>query len=76
MHFVSAQSQEETLSDITTFLKENLRESVRNPEASSLNDFEDKITKYESKEDYVGLLEYILTLKQELNSLPTSHKSS
>jgi hypothetical protein len=76
MHFVSAQSQDETLSDITTFIKENLRDAVSNPDALSLKDFETKIQSYEGKEDYVGLLEYILTLKQELVTLPTTHKSN
>jgi hypothetical protein len=76
MHFVSAQSQEETLADITSFISENMRESVKNPDADSLKGFEDKISALESKEDYVGLLEYLLTLKKELLTLPTSHKSS
>lgn len=76
MHFVSAQSQEETLSDITSFLKENLRDSVKNPDSKALNDFEDKLDNYESKSDYVGLLEYLLSMKQDLLTLPTSHKSS
>lgn len=76
MHFVSAQSQEETLADITAFISENLRDSVKNPEAASLNDFEDKITAFESKENYVGLLEHLLTLKKELLTLPTTYKSS
>lgn len=75
MHFVSAQSQEETLSDITTFIIENFRESVASPDSRALNDFEDKISKYESDEDYTGLLEHILSLKSEVQSLPTSHKS-
>ena len=43
MHFVSAQSQEETLGDITTFIRENLRDAVHKPDAQSLNDYEDKI---------------------------------
>ena len=76
MHFVSAQSQEETLADITTFISENLRDSVSNPDSAALKDFEDKLSNYETKTDYVGLLEYLLTLKKELLSLPTSHKSS
>lgn len=76
MHFVSSHSQEETLVDITTFISDNLRNSVKNPDAASLNDFENKISAFESKQDYVGLLEHLLTIKSELLTLPTSHKSS
>lgn len=76
MHFVSAQSQEETLADISSFISDNLRESVKNPDAASLKDFENKITAFQSKKDYVGILEHLLTVKQELVTLPTSHKSS
>jgi hypothetical protein len=75
MHFVSAQSQEETLSDITSFIRDNFRDSVASPDSKALNDFEDKISTYESNEDYTGLLEYILSLKNEVATLPTSHKS-
>ena len=53
-----------------------MRDAVKNPDAKSLNDFEDKISAYEGKDDYVGLLEYLLTLKQDLVTLPTTHKSS
>lgn len=76
MHFVSAQSQEETLADITSFIRDNLRHSVRNPDSPTLNNFEDKLTALESKDDHVGLLEYLVSLKQDLLTLPTSHKSS
>ena len=76
MHFVSAQSQQETLSDITSFIKDNLRDSVKNPDSQALKDFEDKLTSYDNKDDYLGLLEYLLSLKQLLFTLPTSHKSS
>lgn len=76
MHFVSAQSQEETLTDITSFIKENLRESVKNPDSKALSNLEEKLDSYESKEDFVGLLEYLLTMKQDLLTLPTTHKAS
>lgn len=76
MHFVSAQSKEETLADITSFISDNLRESVKNPDAASLKDFENKIAAFQSKKDYVGILEQLLTVKQELVTLPSSHKSS
>ena len=76
MHFVSAQSQEETLADISAFISENLRDSVKNPDSAALNDFEDKISAYETKSNYIGILEHLLTVKQDLLTLPTSHKSS
>jgi hypothetical protein len=44
MHFVSAQTEEEHLSDIYNFFRENLRESVNNPEAPALENFENMIT--------------------------------
>jgi hypothetical protein len=76
MHFVSAQTEEEQLSDICNFFRENLRESVNNPEAPVLNDFENKITSLEKNLDLQGLLEYFISLKKELLTLPTSHKNS
>jgi hypothetical protein len=76
MHFVSAQSQEETLADITAFIRDNFRDSVRNPDSQALKDFEQKLDNYESKSDYVGLLEHLLSVKQDLLTLPATHKSS
>jgi hypothetical protein len=76
MHFVSAQTEEEQLSDICNFFRENLRESVNNPEAPVLKDFENKITTLENNLDLQGLLEYFISLKKELLTLPTSHKNS
>lgn len=76
MHFVSAQTEVEQLSDICNFFRDNLRESVNNPESPVLDNFENKITQLEKAEDHLGLLEYFISLKKELLTLPISHKNS
>jgi len=78
MHFVSSQSEAEQIADIVGFMSENMRDSIGDEVETTpaFDDFEDKIHKYKDERNYKGLLGYILTLKHELLSLPTSHKNS
>ena len=46
MHFVSAQTEEEQISDIINFLKENMRSSIKDDKVASFINFEDKLTEY------------------------------
>lgn len=77
MHFVSSQSQTEQMSDIVNFLLENIHESVDPAKITpAFTDFDAKIKKLDEQRDYKGILTYLLALKSELLSLPTSHKAS
>ncbi len=40
MHFITSQSEEEQVAEITEFFRENLRESVKDQESKALADFE------------------------------------
>lgn len=76
MHFVSSQNESEQIADIIAFLRENMRDSLEGTKpTAAFDNFEDQLTKFEKARDYKGLLEYLLSLKQELLSLPVSHKS-
>ena len=57
MHFVSSQSQSEQISDIITYLKENMRDSVEIEKPSAgFSNFEDRLTQFDDNHDYKGLL--------------------
>lgn len=76
MYFVSSQSEAEQINDIVDFMAENMNDSVTLDKTSpAFADFPVKVTKYAQTKDYKGLLEYLLTLKQEILSLPISHKN-
>eukprot|EP00347_Sterkiella_histriomuscorum_P023152 403335751 len=76
MHFVSAQSQEDQISDIVAYLTENFRESVQNQAAPALENFEEKLQALNDKGDISGILDHIISLKDEIVRLPTSHKNT
>ena len=77
MHFVSSLSQSEQVSDIISYMKEHMRESLEEDQLTpAFDNFEEKLTKFDDTRDYKGLMTYLLSLKEELLSLPTSHKSS
>lgn len=73
MHFVTAQNSEEQISEICAFFVEHLRSSVKNSQSGNLQNFEDKLTTLNEEEKYMNMLEYLLTLKEDLVTLPTSH---
>ena len=77
MHFVSSQSERDQIADIVDFLNENMRLSIQEDKTTpAFDNFEDKMKALEKNRDYKGILNYLLSLKHELLSLPTSHKSS
>ena len=43
-------------------------------EVGHLKDFEDKLEELEKDEDYLGTIEYFVSLKGVINTLPTLHK--
>lgn len=43
MHFVSAQTEEDQIVEIITFMRDHLRESLPNQKLDELNGFEDKL---------------------------------
>lgn len=45
-------------------------------ETAAFENFEERLTAFEASHDYKGLLTYLLSLKEELLSLPISHKSA
>ena len=55
---------------------ENFRESVANPDSPSLADFEEKIESLNKSGNVSGILDYLLSLKEEIVRLPTSHKNT
>ena len=76
MHFVSSQSEADQITDIVKFFSEHMEESVTAPQTSAaFNGFHDKINALNSSKDYKGLLNYLLSIKNELLSLPISHKN-
>ena len=76
MHFVTVQSEDEQVAEITQFLVENFRESFTDYEPKHLNDFEDKITALAEQRNYEGILDYLLQIKEDVIRLPTSHSKS
>lgn len=76
MQFVSAQSQEDQISDIVAYLVENFRASVENQKSQVLEDFEDRLEFLNSKRDVSGLLDYLISLKEVIVKLPISHKNT
>ena len=76
MHFVSSQSEADQITDIVKFFSEHMEESVTAPQTTAaFNGFHDKINALNSSKDYKGLLNYLLSIKNELLSLPISHKN-
>lgn len=54
-----------------------MRDSLDSSKTSpAFSDFENKLKNFESKKDNKGILDYLLTLKDELLALPISHKNS
>ncbi len=77
MHFVSAQTQDEQISDIVTFMQENMRESLSsNSSSGAFENFEDDLQKLSDSQNYAGILDLLLSVKSEILQLPTSHKNS
>jgi hypothetical protein len=78
MHFVSSQKEHEQISDIVSFFNEHLRASVGDskPTSAAFEDFEARLKDLDGRRDYQGILDYLLTVKGELLSLPISHKNS
>lgn len=76
MHFVSSQSEAEQITDIVNFFTEHIDDSITVPQTSpAFADFQGKINKLNGAKDYKGMLNYLLTIKPELLSLPISHKN-
>jgi glutaredoxin 2 len=76
MHFVSSQSEAEQITDIVSFFTEHIEDSIQAPQTSpAFADFQSKINKLNGAKDYKGMLNYLLSIKNELLSLPTSHKN-
>ena len=78
MHFVSAQSEQEQLRDILTYLKDNFENSLESGshKAAASSGFAAKLQAFEDKKDYSGVLDYLLDCRDDLHQLPTSHKKS
>ena len=76
MHFVSSQSETEQITDIVNFFTEHMEDSIQAPQTSpAFANFQSKIDKLNGAKDYKGILNYLLSIKPELLSLPTSHKN-
>ena len=76
MHFVSSQSEAEQITDIVKFFTEHIEDSIQVPQTSpAFAGFQSKIDKLNGDKDYKGMLNYLLSIKSELLSLPTSHKN-
>ena len=73
MHFVSNSSREEQLTEICGFYSSQLLSSVENKKAPALKDFESKLETYQEQQAYDKILELLISIKQELTTLPTSH---
>ena len=76
MHFVSAQSEEDQVKDVIAYLRENMRASLRDQKNQAFAGFEDTLDALEEKQDYSGLLDYLLSLKSELVQLQLTHKNT
>lgn len=76
MHFVSAQTQEEQVQEVIWYFIDSLRESVKDPKSQTLAGAEDKLEAFDNSQDYSGLFDYLLTLRDDLITLPTSHSKS
>lgn len=76
MQFVSAQTQEDQISDIVAFLIENFRDSFQNAQSPALQDFEDRLEYLNQQKDVSGLLDYLISLREEIVKLPISHKNT
>ena len=78
MHFVSSQKEHEQISDIVSFFNEHLRASIDDSKGTSaaFENFEGRLKELDGRKDYQGILDYLLTVKEELLSLPISHKNS
>jgi hypothetical protein len=59
-----------------TFLVENFRDSTSDPQSSTLNNFEEKLQELNDESNVSGLLDYLLSLKDEIVKLPISHKNT
>ena len=76
MHFVSSQSEAEQITDIVNFFTEHIEDSIQAPKTSpAFANFQGKINKMNDAYDYKGILNYLLSIKPELLSLPISHKN-
>ena len=76
MHYVSSQSEAEQITDIVKFFTEHIEDSIQAPQTSpAFGGFQCKIDKLNGDKDYKGMLNYLLSIKSELLSLPTSHKN-
>jgi hypothetical protein len=53
-----------------------MRESIEVEPSPAFDDFEKKIQQHADRREFKGILEYLLTIKSEVLSLPISHKSS
>lgn len=53
-----------------------MRGSVSNKPTDNFKDFEEKLTKLEESNDISGILDYLISLKQEISNLPISHKNT
>lgn len=76
MHYVSAQSEYEQLNSVYSFLRDHLEESVGDSDGKVFEAFDTKLEEFEENEDHLGLIEYLVSLKSALVSLPVTHKNS
>ena len=76
MHFITSQTEEEQVAEITQFFRDNLRDSVKDQRSAVLAKFESSLDSLEEEQDYFGLVDSFLSLRQDLTSLPTTHNKS
>jgi hypothetical protein len=76
MHFVSVLTEQEQLSEILGYLRENMEASVQPVRAQAFAGFQDRLQELEDSQDFSGVIDYLLQLGPELVQLPTSHKHS
>ena len=75
MQFVSTKPFKDQLKDMCKFFADNFRRDEDDDEDS---DAENEVTKqmknFIKQKDTIGIIKYILSLKEELYKLPTSHR--
>lgn len=53
-----------------------MRDSIKDPKNDAFKDFENQLDTFEEKQDLSGILDYLLSLRNELMQLQITHKHS
>lgn len=53
-----------------------MRDSIKDPKNAAFKDFENQLDTFEEKSDLSGILDYLLSLRNELVQLQVTHKNT